>query len=94
MAHLHSIQVTPCGKLAAYLKRQGRSVLVTAADLGFNAVPVEAPLLTLREAQVRAEIDCIRRALDSSGGNRCQAARALGISRSTLYELFRRHQLE
>jgi two-component system NtrC family response regulator len=68
--------------------------LVTVADLGFNSVPVEAPLLTLREAQIRAEIDCIRRALDSSGGNRSQAARAVGISRSTLYELLRRHQLE
>lgn len=68
--------------------------LVTAVDLGFEVAPVEAPLLTLREAQVQVEIDCVRRALERFGGNRCQAARALGISRSTLYELLRRHQLE
>lgn len=68
--------------------------LVTAADLGFEAAPVEAPPLTLREALVQTEIDCVCRALACSEGNRSQAARVLDISRSTLYELLRRHQLE
>lgn len=40
------------------------------------------PLVTLGEA---GEEDRIRRALDESGGNAAQAARDLGMSRSTLY---------
>ena len=67
---------------------------VTPSDLDLDPDAGRAPLLTLREAQVRAEIECIQGALERTGGNRSRAARALGISRSTLYELLRRHSLE
>lgn len=68
--------------------------LVTATDLGFDLAIAEMPLLTLREAVANVEVDCVRRALERSRGNRCESARLLGVSRSTLYELIRRHQLE
>jgi two-component system NtrC family response regulator len=64
--------------------------LVTAADLDLEA-PTEPPLLTLREALVQAEADCVRRALERAAGSRSEAARLLGVSRSTFYDLVRRH---
>jgi two-component system NtrC family response regulator len=67
---------------------------VTPADLDLDPGAGRAPILTLREAQQRAELECIQRALEATGGNRSRAARTLGISRSTLYELLRRHSLE
>jgi two-component system NtrC family response regulator len=68
--------------------------LVSAADLGLELSPVEAPMLTLRESLERAEVDAIRRALERTKGNRLRAARLLGISRSALYERLRRHRFE
>ncbi|MFO0581746.1 MAG: sigma 54-interacting transcriptional regulator [Anaeromyxobacter sp.] len=40
-----------------------------------------------------AEAEALRRALDQSGGNLSAAARTLGVARSTLYRLMRRHGL-
>ena len=45
--------------------------------------------LALNDAQ--KEKECIMRALEETGGNRKEAARLLGISRSTLYEKLRKY---
>jgi DNA-binding NtrC family response regulator len=66
--------------------------LVTAADLDLETA-VEAPLLTLREAVLQAEVDALRRAMERAAGDRSEAARLLGVSRSTFYDLLRRHSL-
>ncbi len=48
---------------------------------------------TLKEAKEQMEKDLIRRALEEHGGNITQAAKALGISRPTLYDLISRYSL-
>jgi len=48
---------------------------------------------TLEEARQQAEIDCIRKALESSPANIQAAARTLGVSRGTLYRLIEKHHL-
>jgi two-component system NtrC family response regulator len=68
--------------------------LVTAVDLDLEGGRFEVPVLTLREAQVRSEIECVRMALERTQGNRSEAARVLNVSRSTLYDLLRRHGLD
>jgi DNA-binding NtrC family response regulator len=50
----------------------------------------EAPLPSLEEARMAAERRHIRRALDRTAGEVGQAARLLGISRTTLWEKMRR----
>lgn len=49
-----------------------------------------APLPSLEEARMAAERRHIRRAIDQTGGELGQAARLLGISRTTLWEKMRR----
>jgi DNA-binding NtrC family response regulator len=58
-----------------------------------EALPAVAdgdPLPSLEEARHAAERRHIRRALDQTGGELGQAARLLGISRTTLWEKMRR----
>jgi two-component system NtrC family response regulator len=47
--------------------------------------------LDLREARLRAEAQVLRQALAQAGSNVSEAARLLGISRPTLYDLMRQH---
>jgi two-component system NtrC family response regulator len=49
----------------------------------------EDELPTLREERHRTERKLIQRALTTANGNVSEAARLLGISRPTLYELLR-----
>lgn len=49
--------------------------------------------MTLREARRIAERKTLRQALEHVSGNKTAAARVLGISRTQLYELMRRHGL-
>ena len=44
-----------------------------------------APILALTDEMRRAEKSALERAIEHAHGNRSQAARLLGISRSTLY---------
>jgi two-component system NtrC family response regulator len=62
--------------------------VVTAADLGFAAATDQGPeLLTLREVRRLAEAQAVQRALALSGGKVAVAAKLLGITRPTLYDL-------
>jgi two-component system, NtrC family, response regulator len=66
---------------------------VSPADLGL-ATPEDAPLsLDIRAARARAERDVIQAALAQTGNNLSQTAKLIGVSRPTLYDLLREHQL-
>jgi two-component system NtrC family response regulator len=68
------------------------------ADLGFE---VEAqpqidqiqPVITLREARDRIECEMISAAIDHHNGSIVKAAELLGVSRPTLYDLMKKHNL-
>lgn len=58
-------------------------------DVGVASTPTPVPLATLADT----EADSVRRALAEAGGNVSAAAARLGVARSTLYRMMRRHQL-
>ena len=66
--------------------------LLSAADLGFATVGEEPPL-TIRDARARAEREALQLALAQAGSNLSKAAKLLGISRPTLYDLMQQHQI-
>ncbi len=69
--------------------------LIVPADLELEQAP-PAPAgstASLREARQEVERGVISRALRDNNGNISRAARSLGISRPTLYELMSRYQL-
>ena len=61
--------------------------LVDAADLELAAGEDSIPDLDLRAARLRAERDVLQKAITRSNGTLATAAKLLGISRPTLYEL-------
>jgi two-component system, NtrC family, response regulator len=67
--------------------------LVSAADLGLSTSEEEAKSLDIRTARARAEREVIQLALAQCGSNLSKAAKLLGISRPTLYDLMQQHQL-
>lgn len=79
------------------LQNRTKRALVTAARDVLEPADFELPepedvkttLPTLREERHRSERRLIQRALMSANGNMSEAARMLGISRPTLYELLR-----
>jgi two-component system, NtrC family, response regulator len=66
---------------------------VSPADLGLVAPEEAPPSLDIRAARARAERDVIQAALAQTGQNLSQTAKLLGVSRPTLYDLLREHQL-
>ena len=64
---------------------------VTPEDLDLQAVEGDAEILNLAKAREEAEKREIPRALSRAEGNITQAAKLLGISRPTLYDLMRQH---
>jgi two-component system, NtrC family, response regulator len=66
--------------------------LLTAADLGLVAGE-EPQSLAIRAARARAEREVLQLALAQAGSNLSKAARLLGISRPTLYDLMQQHQI-
>jgi two-component system NtrC family response regulator len=69
------------------------SPLVSAADLGLSASEEEPLALGIRAARARAEREVLQLALAQSGSNLSKAAKLLGISRPTLYDLMQQHQI-
>ncbi len=67
--------------------------LISAADLDLSTVEDEAKSLDIRSARARAEREVIQLALAQAGSNLSKAAKLLGISRPTLYDLMQQHQL-
>ncbi|MGH7064696.1 MAG: sigma-54 interaction domain-containing protein, partial [Stellaceae bacterium] len=67
--------------------------LLTAADLDLSTAADDAKLLDIRSARARAEREVIQLALAQAGSNLSKAAKLLGISRPTLYDLMQQHQL-
>ncbi|MDB5689037.1 MAG: two-component system NtrC family response regulator [Sphingomonas bacterium] len=67
--------------------------LVTAADLDLGS-PDEPEPLNLRTAREQTDRKVIRHALARTEGNISGAAKLLGISRPTLYDLLKQHDLQ
>jgi two-component system, NtrC family, response regulator len=67
--------------------------LVSAADLGLSALEEEPQSLGIRAARARAEREVLQMALAQAGSNLSKAAKLLGISRPTLYDLMQQHQI-
>jgi two-component system NtrC family response regulator len=63
------------------------------ADLELSAPAAVVQSLDIRAARARAERDVIQLALARTGSNLARAAKLLGISRPTLYDLMREHRL-
>jgi DNA-binding NtrC family response regulator len=67
---------------------------IEAEDIGLGQVIKLPPLMgTLEEYKLRAEQHAVGDALMQYSQNLSEAARALGVSRPTLYRLLHKHQL-
>jgi len=69
------------------------SNVITTRDLGLAAAQDEAPL-NLREVRERAEKEAILKTLNGCKHNLTQAAKLLGVTRPTLYNLLSRYGIE
>jgi two-component system, NtrC family, response regulator len=67
--------------------------ILTATDLGLPVVDEREAFPTLRQARAEAEIEVVGRALALSGYRISQAAKLLGVSRPTLYDVMRMHDI-
>ena len=67
---------------------------ITAADMSLESVESRPPSLNLREVRAAAESEAIRRALVHSMGNISQAAKELGITRPTLYDMVEKYGID
>ncbi|HET7879920.1 MAG TPA: helix-turn-helix domain-containing protein, partial [Acetobacteraceae bacterium] len=73
----------------AVIMAEGR--LIDAADLELAPAAYAAPTLDLRAARLRAEREVLQLALARANGTLSVAAKLLGISRPTLYDLLDAH---
>jgi two-component system NtrC family response regulator len=67
--------------------------LLSATDLGLAVPEEDTQSLTLRDARARADRDALQSALTRAGSNLSKAAKLLGISRPTLYDLMQQHRI-
>jgi two-component system NtrC family response regulator len=67
---------------------------ITAVDLDLEEPEVVPEVLSLAQARQEAERLHIPRALSQVDGNITRAAKLLGVSRPTLYDLLRQHQIK
>jgi two-component system NtrC family response regulator len=68
--------------------------VVTAHDLDLGVPDVAPGIVDLRKAREQAERGALQRALMQEQGNLSRAAKLLGVSRPTLYDLMRHHNLK
>jgi two-component system NtrC family response regulator len=76
----------------AIIMAEGKQI--TAANLALNDVDDTPPSLNLREVRRKAESEAIRRAVVHSSGNISKAAKTLGITRPTLYDLLEKYEIK
>ncbi len=69
----------------AVIMAEGKQI--TASDLGLADVDIAPPNLNLRVVRRHAETQAIKRAMVYASGNISRAAKLLGITRPTLYDL-------
>ena len=67
---------------------------ITADDLEFGDEDDDTLLLNLKAAREAADRKAIRRAISQTDGNISSAAKLLGISRPTLYDLLKQYDLQ
>ena len=67
---------------------------ITAADLDIDGVATGAPIFNLKQVREDADRRAIQRALAQADGNVSQAAKLLGISRPTFYDLLRQYDFK
>jgi two-component system NtrC family response regulator len=67
--------------------------MVTADDLGLDAGGVQRDLPTLREVRDEAERRAVVDALAAADGNVSRAAKLLGVSRPTVYDLVQKLEI-
>ena len=75
----------------AVIMAEGKQI--SAADLGLSAVDAQAPNLNLREVRRLSETSAIKGALVYASGNISKAAKMLGITRPTLYDLLDKYEI-
>jgi two-component system NtrC family response regulator len=68
--------------------------LVTATDLGLQDPGDDPDYLNLRVARQRAEAQAVRQSLAVARGNLSRAAKLLGVTRPTLYDLLAKNQID
>jgi two-component system NtrC family response regulator len=68
--------------------------VVTASDLGLQDPGDDPEYLNLRVARQRAEAQAVRQALAVARGNLSRAAKLLGVTRPTLYDLLAKNQID
>jgi len=87
------------GNVRELINRLRRAVVVAegpeirASDLGLDPHGPRPPVPTLRAARAEADAEAVRAALRRKSWNKAEAARALGISRTQLYEFMRRYDI-
>ena len=67
---------------------------ITPNDLQLAQPAEEPPPLNLKQVREAAEQKAIRRALNHTNNNASETAKALGITRPTLYNLFDKHRIK
>ena len=78
----------------AVIMADGRSIGAADLDLGPRPSPDESRAINLRAAREVADRRAIRQALARTDNNISGAAKLLGVSRPTLYDLIKQYQLQ